>query len=47
MTTENLGELADLEEFRRAFLQVFGFAIAGVDYDQAVDPLTIEPPASA
>ncbi len=47
VTTENLGELADLEEFRRSFLQVFGFAIPGVDYDQPVDALTIEPPASA
>jgi enoyl-[acyl-carrier protein] reductase/trans-2-enoyl-CoA reductase (NAD+) len=47
VTTENLESLADLEEFRRAFLQVFGFAIPGVDYEQAVDPLTIEPLASA
>ena len=43
VTTENLPELADLDEFRRAFLQVFGFAIPGVDYEQAVNPLTIEP----
>ncbi|MEC7559725.1 MAG: bifunctional NADH-specific enoyl-ACP reductase/trans-2-enoyl-CoA reductase, partial [Pseudomonadota bacterium] len=38
VTTENLPQLGDLEGFREDFLRIFGFGIAGVDYDAEVDP---------
>lgn len=38
VTTENLGELADLQGFRDDFLKIFGFGIDGVDYDADQDP---------
>ena len=38
VTSENLAELGDLEGFREDFLKIFGFGIAGVDYDADVDP---------
>ena len=38
VSTENLGELADLEGFRSDFLKLFGFGIEGVDYDEDLDP---------
>jgi len=38
VTTENLGELADLEGFREGFLRIFGFGIDGVDYEAEQDP---------
>ncbi len=38
VTTENLDELADLDGFRADFLRLFGFGIAGVDYDEDLDP---------
>ncbi len=38
VSTENLGELADLEGFRTDFLKLFGFGIEGVDYDEDLDP---------
>ena len=41
VTTENLPQLGDLEGFREDFLRIFGFGIAGVDYDAEVDPLGI------
>lgn len=37
MTTENLGELSDIEGYRHEFYRLFGFH-AGVDYDAEVDP---------
>ena len=40
VTTENLPQLGDLEGFRKT-LRIFGFGIAGVDYDAEVDPLGI------
>ncbi len=36
--TENLGELADLEGFRKDFLKIFGFGFRGVDYEEDLDP---------
>ena len=36
--TGNLAALADLERFREEFLALFGFGLAGVDYDADVDP---------
>ncbi|MEY9611691.1 enoyl-[acyl-carrier protein] reductase/trans-2-enoyl-CoA reductase (NAD+) [Bradyrhizobium elkanii] len=38
LTTETLGELADLGEYKSQFLRLFGFGIDGVDYTQDVDP---------
>jgi enoyl-[acyl-carrier protein] reductase/trans-2-enoyl-CoA reductase (NAD+) len=42
LTTESMDELADLPDFRREFLRLFGFGIDGVDYDKAVDPRKVE-----
>ena len=41
VTTENLGELGDLEGFRGDFLKIFGFNIDGVDYTADVDPVRV------
>lgn len=38
VTTENLGEIGDLEGYKADFLKIFGFGFAGVDYDAEVDP---------
>jgi enoyl-[acyl-carrier protein] reductase/trans-2-enoyl-CoA reductase (NAD+) len=38
ITTENLGELTDFSGYQSEFLRLFGFGIAGVDYDADVDP---------
>lgn len=35
----NLSQLADFEGYRRAFLQMHGFEIEGVDYEADVDPV--------
>lgn len=39
VNSENLSEIADFEGYRRAFLQMHGFEIDGVDYDADVDPV--------
>ena len=41
LTTETLGELADLGEYKSQFLRLFGFGIDGVDYTQDVDPRVV------
>ena len=41
LTTETLGELADLAEYKSQFLRLFGFGIDGVDYAQDVDPRVV------
>ena len=41
LTTETLGELADLPEYKSQFLRLFGFGIDGVDYAQDVDPRVV------
>ena len=41
LSTETLGELADLEEYRRQFLRLFGFGIDGIDYEQDLDPCVV------
>ena len=43
LSTETLATLADLEEYRAQFLRLFGFGVAGVDYERDADPLTIPP----
>lgn len=37
VTTENLNNITDFRGFRAEFLKLFGFGIAGVDYDADVD----------
>ncbi|MBR0932255.1 enoyl-ACP reductase FabV [Bradyrhizobium jicamae] len=41
LSTETLGELADLGEYKREFLRLFGFGIDGVDYTQDLDPRVV------
>jgi enoyl-[acyl-carrier protein] reductase/trans-2-enoyl-CoA reductase (NAD+) len=41
LSTETLGDLADLPEFRSQFLRLFGFGIDGVDYAKDVDPRVV------
>ncbi|MGI2260872.1 enoyl-ACP reductase FabV [Shewanella sp. GXUN23E] len=38
VTTENLAELTDYREYKDEFIKLFGFGIAGIDYDADVDP---------
>ncbi len=42
LTTETLGELADLPEYNSQFLRLFGFGIDGVDYAKDVDSRIVE-----
>jgi enoyl-[acyl-carrier protein] reductase/trans-2-enoyl-CoA reductase (NAD+) len=42
VSTDTLGELADLEEYRSQFLRLFGFGLDGVDYSRDVDPRVVE-----
>lgn len=39
ITSGNLRELSDFEGYRKNFLKLFGFGLAGVDYDAESDPL--------
>jgi len=39
ITTDNLGQYADLDGFRADFLRLFGFGVPGVDYAEDVDPM--------
>jgi enoyl-[acyl-carrier protein] reductase/trans-2-enoyl-CoA reductase (NAD+) len=38
VTTENLNELTDFRGYKQEFLRLFGFEVAGVDYDADVNP---------
>ena len=38
ITTENLKELTDYEDYKHQFLELFGFEVAGVDYTKDVNP---------
>ncbi len=38
ITTENLGALTDIAGYRAEFLKLFGFGLAGVDYEADVEP---------
>lgn len=42
LSSETLGDLADLPEYRSQFLRLFGFGVEGVDYTRDVDPRDIE-----
>ncbi len=37
VTTENLQEISDFDGYRAEFLKLFGFGLAGVDYEKPVD----------
>jgi len=39
--TGNLKELTDLEGYRKDFLRLFGFGLAGIDYEAEADPLLL------
>ena len=39
VTSENLYELTDYQGYKDEFLKLFGFGVAGVDYEADVDPL--------
>ncbi|OOE58923.1 trans-2-enoyl-CoA reductase [Salinivibrio sp. ML323] len=39
ITTENLAELTDYNEYKAEFLRLFGFGVEGVDYDADVSPV--------
>jgi len=39
VTTENVNELTDYGGYHAEFLRLFGFGLAGVDYDADVDPM--------
>ncbi|KRB48909.1 enoyl-ACP reductase FabV [Phenylobacterium sp. Root700] len=41
LSTQTMGELADIEEYRAQFLRLFGFGLAGVDYDKDADPMSV------
>ena len=41
ISTETLRELSDYAGYRREFLQLFGFEVDGVDYEQDVDPYVL------
>jgi enoyl-[acyl-carrier protein] reductase/trans-2-enoyl-CoA reductase (NAD+) len=45
VTTENLATLSDIAGYRAEFLQLFGFGLAGVDYEVEVDPVAPLPSA--
>jgi len=38
VTTENLEQLTDIKGYRAEFLKMFGFGLAGIDYDAEVEP---------
>jgi enoyl-[acyl-carrier protein] reductase/trans-2-enoyl-CoA reductase (NAD+) len=38
VTTENLAASTDIAGYRGEFLKLFGFGLAGVDYDADVEP---------
>lgn len=38
VTTENLAALTDIDGYRREFLKLFGFGLAGIDYEADVEP---------
>ncbi len=44
-TTENLNELTDIAGYRAEFLRLFGFGLAGVDYEKESEPVQPLPSA--
>jgi enoyl-[acyl-carrier protein] reductase/trans-2-enoyl-CoA reductase (NAD+) len=46
VTTENISSLTDIAGYRVEFLKLFGFGLAGVDYERETDPVAPLPSAS-
>jgi enoyl-[acyl-carrier protein] reductase/trans-2-enoyl-CoA reductase (NAD+) len=38
-SSDNLSDISDIEGYRADFLKLFGFGLAGVDYDAQVEPV--------
>jgi enoyl-[acyl-carrier protein] reductase/trans-2-enoyl-CoA reductase (NAD+) len=38
VTTDNLFEMSDYADYKKQFLQLFGFEVDGVDYTKDVNP---------
>ena len=43
VTTENLADLTDFAGYKQEFLKLFGFGIAGVNYDEDLSPVVVLP----
>ena len=43
VTTKNVAKLADLKGIREDFLKIFGFGMAGVNYEEHVSPTLDQP----
>ncbi|MCF7953271.1 MAG: bifunctional NADH-specific enoyl-ACP reductase/trans-2-enoyl-CoA reductase, partial [Spirochaetales bacterium] len=41
VSSENVQELTDLEEYRREYLRLHGFEMPGIDYDADADPRAV------
>jgi enoyl-[acyl-carrier protein] reductase/trans-2-enoyl-CoA reductase (NAD+) len=39
VTSDNIDELTDFKSYKQEFLRLFGFEIAGVDYEADVEPV--------
>jgi len=46
VATENLGALSDIKGYQEEFLRLFGFGLAGVDYEAESDPVVSMPSAA-
>lgn len=46
VTTENLSALSDIAGYRAEFVKLFGFGLAGIDYEADVDPIAPLPSAA-
>jgi enoyl-[acyl-carrier protein] reductase/trans-2-enoyl-CoA reductase (NAD+) len=46
VTTENLGQISDIDGYRTEFLKLFGFGLPGVNYEAETDPVRPLPSAS-
>ena len=47
VATENLGAVSDIAGYREEFLRLFGFGMAGVDYEAETDPVAALPSLGA
>lgn len=46
VTTENLKSISHFDVYKEQFLKLFGFGVAGVDYEKPVDPSSLSCPLS-
>ncbi|MDZ4789518.1 MAG: enoyl-ACP reductase FabV [Blastochloris sp.] len=42
VNTENLKEISDFEAYQKEFVKLFGFGLAGVNYEVEADPMQVE-----